>query len=146
MCSYILSNARGDTCWNKGETTTIRLSLCCPLVFVKKKLFLIHVMQGKVFIRFTLFFYIFFFWQIQIRVILGWCEAACRLLFGVGRLWSVTKPVRPSATGGQGCSDNGEKCIYQIIYYHVKHSAENEQIELTNTEEGEIDECVSHNS
>ena len=146
MCSYILSNARGDTCWNKGETTTIRLSLCCPLVFVKKKTIFNSCYAGQGFYSFYFGFFYFFFWQIQIRVRLGWCEAACRLLFGVGCLWSVTKPVRPSATVGQGCSDNGEKCICQIIYYHVKHSAANEQIELTHTEEGEIDECVSHNS
>ena len=80
MCSYILSNARGDTCWNKGETTTIRLSLCCPLVFVKKKLFLIHVMQGKVFIRFTLFFLCFFFFN-KFKFVSDWVGARLRVGF-----------------------------------------------------------------
>ena len=61
MCSYILSNARGDTCWNKGETTTIRLSLCCPLVFVKEKTIFNSCYAGQGFYSFYFVFFLCFF-------------------------------------------------------------------------------------
>ena len=55
-----------------------------------------------------------------------------RLRVGFYSVWdafhSFTKPVIASATMGPGYSENKEKWIYQIIYYHVKHSAANEQI------------------
>ena len=82
MCSYILSNARGDTCWNKGETTTIRLSLCCPLVFVKKKTIFNSCYAGQGFHSFYfVFFYVLFFFLNKFKFVPDWVGARPRVGF-----------------------------------------------------------------
>ena len=80
MCSYILSNARGDTCWNKGETTTIRLSLCCPLVFVKKKTIFDSCYAGQGFYSFYFVFLCFLFF-LKFKFVSDWVGARLRVGF-----------------------------------------------------------------